>query len=91
MVAEVGGQAMFDAMPTDQARNVLAALNPRLIATAYVIDWEGAIYPNGSPMPFTISNIATRLEQDPYLLTFVTDEAHRLSPDWKDGRPPMPR
>lgn len=32
--------------------------------------------------------MTTRLDADPYLMTFVTDHAHRLSPDWKDGVPP---
>jgi hypothetical protein len=53
-----------------------------VIAKAYVVDWEGAVYPNGGVMPFSISNVTARLAGDQHLVGFVTDEAHRLSPPW---------
>ena len=88
LIDQMGGQQAMDQLPVEQVTQLMLGMNSNLIAEAYVLDWEGARYPNGAPMPFSASNMATRLDGDPYLLTFVTDHAHRLSPDWRDGQPP---
>lgn len=88
LIDELGGQRAIDQLPVDQATQLLFGMNSKLVAEAYVLEWDGALYPNGAPMPYSAANMATRLDADPYLMTFVTDHAHRLSPDWKDGVPP---
>ena len=88
LIDQMGGQKAMDQLPVEQVTQLMFGINSKLIAEAYVLDWEGAQYPNGAAMPFSSSNMAALLDSDSYLLTFVTDHAHRLSPDWKDGQPP---
>lgn len=72
------GQENVERLPPE----ALADLNRTILANAYVKDWEGAQYPNGNVMPFTPDNLVVRLSGDPYLETFITGEAKRVSPPW---------
>lgn len=54
------------------------------MAEAYVLDWEGATYPNGAPMLYSPENLAAFMATDPHLVAFIRQEAHRLSPKWSD-------
>lgn len=60
----------------------MADFNRSIIAHAYVRNWEGAQYPNGNAMPFTPENLTLLMERDPYLESFITNEAKRVSPPW---------
>lgn len=53
-----------------------------LIAEAYVIEWDGAQYPNGAPMPYSPAGLALFLAADQHLIAFVQHEAERISPPW---------
>ncbi len=55
-----------------------------VMAEAYVLDWEGATYPNGAPMLYSPENLAAFMATDPHLVAFIRQEAHRLSPKWSD-------
>jgi len=72
------GQQNMERLSPDQ----MADFNRSIIARAYVSDWEGAQYPNGSPMPFSPENLTLRMGQDSYLEGFITGEAKRVSPAW---------
>jgi hypothetical protein len=72
------GQERFERMsPSEQV-----AASALITADAYVKDWDGAAYQNGSPMPFSVKSMATMMLEDPHLMAFVTDEAAKLSPPW---------
>jgi hypothetical protein len=72
------GQEQFERMsPSEQ--EVVSAF---IAAEAYVNDWEGAAYPNGSPMPFSVKSMAAMMLEDRHLMAFVTDEAAKLGPPW---------
>ena len=88
LIDEMGGQAAMDRLPVDEVTQLMLGMGTRMVAEGYVLDWEGAQYPNGAALPYSTANMTARLDADPYLVTFVTDHAHRLSPDWKDGIPP---
>jgi hypothetical protein len=51
-------------------------------AMAYVVDWEGATYANGAPLAYSARAMAAKLEADPELSIFVSENAQRLSPPW---------
>ena len=87
LIDEGVGQHIVDRIPEGQLPQFMAGLQPQLVAEAYVLDWDGAQYPNGGAMPFSVANVAARLSADPYLMTFVTDEAHQLSPSWDPTDP----
>jgi hypothetical protein len=57
-------------------------LHKRSCIEAYVINWEGALYPNGHPLPFSVGNLMGLIERDPLIFPFIIDNAHRLSPPW---------
>lgn len=59
-----------------------SAFVSRIAAQAYVADWEGAFYPNGNPIPFSVDNLMAVIEGDQLLTAFVMENAHRLSPAW---------
>jgi hypothetical protein len=73
------------ALLTEAQRN---DLNLRITADAYVTDWEGATYPNGNPLPFSLDNLMALIEKDTLLLAFIRDNAHRLSPPWPSPEVP---
>lgn len=79
------GRDIFINLPAQQQ----AAVNLRIIVDAYVTDWEGALYPNGNPLPFSLDNVMALLGKDEFLLPFIQDNAHRLSPPWP-AQPPLP-
>ncbi len=72
------GQDNFALLSPEQLQSV----NNLIMSEAYVVAWEGAHYPNGNPLPFTPQNLAILLDRDAFLVSFITDEAHRLSPLW---------
>ncbi|MDR3513477.1 MAG: hypothetical protein P4L73_17700 [Caulobacteraceae bacterium] len=72
------GEDAVQAMP----ETMLANLNHIVMADAYVTGWEGAVYPNGAPMPYSPRNLAIMMGADPYLVTFISQTAERLSPPW---------
>lgn len=74
------GQENVERLSVEQ----LEAFNHSVLATAYVADWDGAQYPNGSPMPFSVGNLVVMMAQDPYLEAFIVNEARRISPPWPD-------
>jgi len=60
------------------------AMMNTIMAEAYVLDWGGALYPNGNPMPYSASSMALMLAKDPYLVAFLSDQAERLNPGWSN-------
>jgi len=61
---------------------MLHDINLLVVADAYVIDWEGATYANGNPMPFSPAELSARMAVDPPLVSFVTENARAISPPW---------
>jgi hypothetical protein len=53
-------------------------------AEGYVIDWEGATYPNGNPIPYSPGDLVILMAKDPHLLEFIRREGQRLSPPWPE-------
>jgi hypothetical protein len=53
-----------------------------VIAEAYAIEWEGAQYQNGAPMPYSPANLALFMAGDQHLIAFVSQKAERISPPW---------
>jgi hypothetical protein len=76
------GQDTLDKLPMAQKMEVTKSLLPIINATAYVVDWSGAQYPNGKPLPYTPENLATFLRKDEMLRNFVSNEASRIGPAW---------
>jgi hypothetical protein len=76
-IDEIGQENMERLSP-----ELLNSFNNAIIADAYVVDWEGAQYPNGNAMPYSTENLSVLLARDPYLLNFLTTEARRISPPW---------
>lgn len=72
------GQEQFEQWPENQKLGLIRTVNSEL----YVLEWEGAQYGNGNPMPFSPSNLALLLEQDPHLNAFLSDEVARISPQF---------
>ena len=72
------GRDSYAALPPQQQAQILS----RISADAYVVDWEGALYPNGNPLPFTQQNLMAMIEKDSFLWPFIQEHAHRLSPPW---------
>ncbi len=72
------GQDNFAQLPKDQMHAVMCSIK----AEAYVLDWDGAQYPNGAAMPFSPSNLAILLGNDPFLDTFLSEQVERISPKW---------
>jgi hypothetical protein len=72
------GQDYFEQLSAAERMQFLL----QAIAEAYVIEWEGAEYPNGGPMPFSPANLALFMAGDQHLTAFVNQEADRLSPPW---------
>jgi hypothetical protein len=72
------GQQNVERLSSEQ----MADFNRSIVARAYVGDWEGAQYPNGNAMPFSPENLRLLMAKDPYLESFITNEAKRVSPPW---------
>jgi hypothetical protein len=75
---DLTGQDNFDRLSQQQKVEFLLPV----MAEAYVSDWEGAQYSNGSAMPFSPANLAIMMAKDPHFGAFVQSEAERLSPPW---------
>ena len=76
------GQDTLDKLPMAQKMDVMKGLLPVINATAYVLDWSGAQYPNGNTLPYTPENLATFMRKDEMLRNFVSNEAGRIGPTW---------
>ncbi len=76
------GRDALNSMSPSEAMEVVKGLLPDINATAYVIDWKGATYPNGKPVPYTPDNMASLMRKDDLLRNFVSDEAGKLGPAW---------
>jgi len=72
------GQENFERLSNQEKLAAIHAIN----ADIYVLDWEGAFYPNGSPMPFSPSALALLLDKDEHLNVFLSDQVARISPAW---------
>ena len=72
------GRDAFEFLPDAQK----GAFLQRISLVAYVVDWEGACYPNGAPLAFSLDNLAALVAKDELLRAFVMENAHRLSPPW---------
>jgi hypothetical protein len=72
------GQENFERLSTSERNAMMDAI----MAEAYVLDWNGALYPNGNPMPYSASSLAVMLAKDPLLGTFLSDQDERLNPGW---------
>ncbi len=72
------GEENFRRLSPEQAKATTRQIN----AETYVLDWEGAMYPNGAPMPFIPASLATMLGNDPHLEAFLSNEVERISPKW---------
>ncbi len=64
------------------SREQIHAYRPLINAEIYVLDWEGALYPNGVPIPFTPDGLAILLRNDPHLDAFLSDQVRQVSPKW---------
>ena len=62
-----------------QKMELMKTFLPDINAQAYVLDWEGAQYPNGNPLPFSPDRLAILMRKDEILRVFVTDEAWKLA------------
>jgi len=72
------GQDHFERLSDAQLMQFLLPV----IAEAYVVEWEGAQYQNGAPMPYCPDNLALFMAGDQHLMAFVKQEAERISPPW---------
>jgi len=72
----------LNSMSPSEAMEVVKSLLPDVNAAAYVMDWKGATYPNGKPLPYTQDNMASLMRKDDMLRNFVSDEAGKLGPAW---------
>jgi hypothetical protein len=72
------GQDHFDRLSDAERMQFM----PLFIAEAYVIEWEGAQYQNGAPMPYSPANLALFMAGDEPLIAFVQQEAERIGPPW---------
>lgn len=78
---EAYGLSVLDNMPIEQKMEVSNGMLPSINATAYVIGWRGAEYPNGKPLPYTPENLATLMRKDEMLRNFVSAESQRIGGD----------
>jgi hypothetical protein len=72
------GQDNFERLSMEQ----IQVVNRSMMAEAYVLDWEGAQYPNGAPKPFLPASLALLLNSDPHLEEFLIHHGERISPKW---------
>jgi hypothetical protein len=75
---ESGMRDHLDQLPPAQQFEIMSSQLPEINARAYVIDWRGATYPNGAPLPYAPAHLAALMRQDKLLMTFVSDEAGKL-------------
>lgn len=75
---DIIGQDHFDRL--GEAERVQFLLP--VIAEAYVLDWDGAQYQNGTAMPYSPANLVLFMAADQHLIAFVNQEADRISPAW---------
>jgi hypothetical protein len=78
---DIVGQDHFDGLSHAERMQLM----PLFIAEAYVIEWEGAQYPNGAPMPYSPANLALFMAGDQHLIVFADQESQRISPPWPTG------
>jgi hypothetical protein len=72
------GQDHFDRLAeADRVQFMLPVM-----AEAHVLDWDGAQYQNGTPMPYSPANLALFMAEDQHLIAFVAQEGGRISPRW---------
>jgi hypothetical protein len=76
------GRDTLNSLPPSEAMEIAKSLLPDVNAAAYVVDWKGATYPNGNPLPYTPDNMAALMRKDEMLRNFVSDEAGKLGPAW---------
>jgi hypothetical protein len=74
------GRQVLNSLPYQEMMAVAASLLPSINAEAYVVEWNGAQYPNGNPLPATVDNLAMLIRNDEMLRNFISNEAERLSP-----------
>lgn len=73
-----GRQQLESMSPQDRAET-LQKLRPAINAEAYVVDWNGAQYPNGNPLRFSPDNLAAFMRKDEMLVNFISEEAGNLA------------
>ena len=76
------GRQNFDHLPQHEIMEVMMKILPDLNASAYVLDWKGATYTNGNPLPYTRDNMASLMRKDEMLRNFVSDQAGKIGPGW---------
>ena len=76
------GRDTLNSLPPSETVEIVKKLLPDVNAAAYVVDWKGATYPNGKPLPYTPDNMAALMRKDEMLRNFVSDEAGKLGPAW---------
>ena len=73
------GREGLASMPYQDQVETMKNLRPTINAEAYVLDWSGAQYPNGKPLPFSPDNLASFMRKDEMLTNFISDETGRLA------------
>ncbi|HKZ09222.1 MAG TPA: hypothetical protein VJL61_00785 [Rhodanobacteraceae bacterium] len=76
------GRDLLNSLPPSEAIAIAKSLLPDVNAAAYVVDWKGAMYPNGKAVPYSPDNMATLMRKDEMLRNFISDEAGKLGPAW---------
>ena len=75
-------QNYLDTLPPKEKQDFVMSQTPNVNALAYVVEWNGALYPNGNPLPGTVDNLAVLIRKDEMLRNFISEESGKISPDW---------
>lgn len=70
-----------ETLSRDVLVKVVEQLHPIINANNLVVDWNGAQYPNGNPMPYSPDNLVILMRKDPFLSNFIAEEAGKLGPE----------
>ena len=76
------GRHILDTLTPSEVMEVGQSLLPNINAAAYVVDWKGAAYQNGNPIPYSPENLASFMRKDEMLRNFVSEEAGKIGPAW---------
>ena len=50
-----------------------------------MVDWSGAHYQNGMPLPYTPDKLAALMRKDEMLKIFISAESEKTSSSWRIG------
>jgi hypothetical protein len=76
--ADAFGRDTLERMSRQEQMALVMNWTPEIMARAYVIDWRGAVYPNGNPMPFDPAQLAVMTKRDEFLGNFIAQTTDRL-------------